>query len=81
MKRNLEQYNNLKSGLYIISTPIGNLDDISFRAIKILENLDLILAEDTRRTKQLLNILGIKYPKDGFISFNEKNEKKIYLKF
>ena len=80
MKRNLEQYNNLKSGLYIISTPIGNLDDISFRAVKILENLDLILAEDTRRTKQLLNILGIKYPKDGFISFNEKNEKQNLFK-
>ena len=76
MKRNLEQYNNLKSGLYIIATPIGNMDDISYRAVKILENSDMILAEDTRKTKQLLNILGIKYPKKGLVSFNEKTENK-----
>lgn len=76
MKRNLTQYNNLKSGLYIISTPIGNIDDISFRAVKILENADVILAEDTRKTKFLLRILGINYSKKEFVSFNEKNENK-----
>ena len=76
MKRNLEQYNNLKSGLYVIATPIGNMDDISYRAVKILENADIILAEDTRKTKLLLNILGIKHPKKGLVSFNEKNENK-----
>jgi len=45
--------------LYIIGTPIGNLGDISFRAVEILENADLVACEDTRRTLKLLNHLGI----------------------
>lgn len=69
-----EQYETLKPGLYLVSTPIGNLDDITFRAIKILEKVDFLLAEDTRKTKQLYNFLGIKYPKQGIFSFNEHNE-------
>lgn len=46
----------------IVATPIGNLDDISFRVIRTLKEADLILAEDTRITKKLLNILEIKFP-------------------
>ena len=57
--------------LYIIATPIGNLEDITFRAKHILEEVDLVLAEDTRKSGSLLKSLGIKRP---FLSFHDHNE-------
>mgnify|MGYP001355878440 CR=1 FL=1 len=61
--------------LYIVSTPIGNLKDITSRSLEVLENVDLIAAEDTRITKRLLNHFDIK---NNFISYNDYNENKKY---
>lgn len=48
--------------LYVVSTPIGNLDDLTTRAVKVLREVDAVLAEDTRRTRQLLSHLGLSKP-------------------
>ena len=74
---------NVKSGLYIVSTPIGNLEDITFRAVEILRKSDFILCEDTRVSKNLLNRYEIKSKLISNHKFNEKknlNEILSYLR-
>ena len=70
--------NDLKKGLYLIPTPIGNLGDISFRAIEILKNSDFILCEDTRVSKKLLDKFEIKTNLISNHKFNEiRNLSKV----
>jgi len=64
----------LKGCLYIIATPIGNFDDISLRAIKLFNFVDVLLCEDTRKTKKLLSHLGIN--QKNLISYNDINAEK-----
>ena len=56
--------------LYIVATPIGNLKDITYRAIEVLNNVNLIACEDTRHSKVLLQHYGIKTPTTSFFQHN-----------
>ena len=67
--------------LYIVSTPIGNLDDITIRAIEILKKTDIILCVDTRHSLKLLNHLNIKKKLFSYHKFNEKKELDNIIKY
>ena len=65
--------------LYICPTPIGNLDDVSQRLIDVLNNVDLIYCEDTRRAKKLLNHFGIETKIESYFIGNELNLSLIHI--
>ncbi|MBQ8436248.1 MAG: rRNA (cytidine-2'-O-)-methyltransferase, partial [Alphaproteobacteria bacterium] len=65
----------MKKGLYIVATPIGNLGDISTRALETLKEAEVIACEDTRITKKLFSLLGLCLNKK-FITLHDHNEDK-----
>ena len=64
--------------LYVVATPIGNLEDITLRALRVLGEVNLIAAEDTRTARKLLNRYNIKTQLTSYFEYN-KNEKMLYL--
>ena len=75
MDKNKQQ--TINSGLYLVSTPIGNMQDITFRALNILKKSNIILCEDTRRSAKLLSFFQMK---NKLLSYHKFNEKKISSK-
>jgi 16S rRNA (cytidine1402-2'-O)-methyltransferase len=71
-KENIDKKQEIKSGLYVVSTPIGNLEDITLRAIYILKNSELILCEDTRTSIKLLKKFNISTKMMSYHKFNER---------
>ena len=72
MDKNKQQ--TISSGLYLVSTPIGNMEDMTFRALNVLKKSNIILCEDTRRSGKLLSYFQIK---SKLMSYHKFNEKKI----
>ena len=79
MDKNKKQI--INSGLYLVSTPIGNMEDITLRALNVLKESNIILCEDTRRSGKLLSHLQIKSTLWPYHKFNEKKVSKNIIEF
>ncbi len=66
--------------LYVVATPIGNLEDMTYRAVKILETVDLVAAEDTRHSRKLFDRFGISRPLVSYHDHNERQRQESLLK-
>jgi 16S rRNA (cytidine1402-2'-O)-methyltransferase len=66
----------MSGALYIVPTPIGNLEDVTFRAVRVLKEVDLIAAEDTRHSQVLLNHYGIRTPVTSYHEHNERSKAR-----
>ena len=75
-----QNYNNIKPGLYCVATPIGNLGDITFRAIEIIKKSDLILCEDKRVSKKILKKFNLNKKLISHHKFNE-NKNLNYIEY
>lgn len=69
----------LEAGLYLVATPIGNLEDITFRAVRVLKGVDLILAEDTRHSQVLLSHYAVSRPCESYNDFNKEKRTPGYI--
>lgn len=67
------------SGIYLVGTPIGNMEDITFRALRILKHADVLACEDTRVTRKLFSRFGLSAP-SAIYSCNDHNEKRVAVK-
>ena len=67
----------MKNGIYLVATPIGNIGDISFRAVEVLRSATIIACEDTRVTKKLFSLLGLPTNSKKFIALHDHNEKEV----
>jgi 16S rRNA (cytidine1402-2'-O)-methyltransferase len=76
----IEKRKNIMAGtLYLCATPIGNLEDITFRVVNTLKSVDLIAAEDTRNSIKLLNHFDIKVPMTSYHEFNKYDKAKVLV--
>src|SRR3954468_11028254 len=70
---NIQSQHAMSGTLYVVATPIGNLEDVTLRALRVLREVDLIAAEDTRRTARLLAHFGISTPTTSFHEHNTRS--------